>query len=456
MQCTACVFVCLWFIDITLVAATKVRVDKPENSCVKCYPYGVGGFCGGWLSPQGVITMREQYSPDEAFVVVPNSPAIAKNVHLIDAHQKNINKCLLHCEAWDQMQNVTPQYVDVQKPNFPANHNRSLEVDSVFVVKSNHGNRGLFHAVFGLFGFVAWARLNNIVLPVKNTLVLLHPSDTPDWLQHLKGALSEKVDTKMKEISVGVHLASALTVENGASMIRPLGGKYEKFWTDIAKIPPWNDLAPIQFGNLYQGRSGVFSPPDFDLFRSLILAKFGITEKMCKALPQIILMNRAAQHGISGRSILNIEELKQRVVKVFPDAHMLLVSDFDNLAIKTQIKFAACARLMIGPHGGGLTWSVLMPTGSRLVEIFPFGAQQCSKSYQSRLPMGIGITDFHRFALGADHHFDCVRSLLVATQNEDIHQPWRTRNIRIDPSEIEFILRLNKSQSDRRIQNMLK
>lgn len=435
---------------INHASADMIEIIR-NKTCVKCYPYGVAGFCGGWVSAAGILAMHMSApSWKKSLLVIPKNPPPAGRLKLIDAYQQNNNKCLLHAEAWDQMQNATPQMKNLDAP---SNILKSEVVDSVYVIKSYHGNRGIFHSVFGIIGFVSWANLNNISLPVNNAIVLLNPSDTPDWLLPFKSMGSGKLDTKKKEIAIGVRLASSLAAEYGASMIRPLGSKYETFWTEIAGIPPWDDTIPIEFKKVYEGRSGVFTPGDFSLFRRLVMTKLNISDESCTKLPEIIIMNRAAQHGIAGRSIVNIHELQKTVENVFPKAHIFLVSEFDNLPINMQIRFATCASFIIGPHGGGLIWSVLMPPGSRLLEILPTGTNQCSKKYQSRTPMGTAITDYHRFSLGAEHHFDCVVGSTHTLINDSI--PWRQKNIRVDPLEIENILRLQKIESDDRIKSII-
>ena len=145
--------------------------------------------------------------------------------------------------------------------------------------------------------------------------------------------------------------------------VRPLGGKYEDFWTSQVGIPKWETQDyPVRFQNIYYGRTLDFQPDDFGTFllqlrsffdwqlyvwmcvvrgsngnqhrlvlwelssypsplsvlfffyfssssprllsgalRQAIMTKVGMTEHHCRALPDVLVMNRGT---IGGQGIL--------------------------------------------------------------------------------------------------------------------------------------------------------
>ena len=84
-------------------------------------------------------------------------------------------ECLLYSEKWDFMQNTTPTCNSGFRPPELDAARPSREIDTALVIKTNHGNQGIYHGTFGLIGFVAFARSQNLTFPVKNSMVFINP-----------------------------------------------------------------------------------------------------------------------------------------------------------------------------------------------------------------------------------------------------------------------------------------
>ena len=286
-------------------------------------------------------------------------------------------------------------------------------------------------------------------------MVYLNPSISR-W--NAWGAIEGRRDNKIQEIALSVLLASALTTLTGRQGVRPLGTVHEPFWTDKVGIPKW-DHAPLRYENVFEGRTTKFSPADFAHFHHLIMGKMNMSETQCKALPAVIVMTRGkvAQHD-GGRGIINIDEViaaTRQVYSITSMANQLGIFDFAKLNIEKQISLAICAKVLIAPHGGGLTHAHWMSPGSRVVELLPHGSNQCGKSYRANTPMGTATTDFHRFSLGAGHHYDCLKSRESAEPPGSPKTSWRNHKILVNIDDLEEVLRLTKSESVDRMKRVI-
>ena len=80
------------------------------------------------------------------------------------------------------------------------------EIDTALVIKTNHGNQGIYHGTFGLIGFVAFARSQNLTFPVKNSMVFMNPSDqhvlTGEWNSWLSRYKAQGVGRLPSKIQV--------------------------------------------------------------------------------------------------------------------------------------------------------------------------------------------------------------------------------------------------------------
>lgn len=429
---------------------------KSNYGCVQCYDCGVGSRCGGWVLADGTIEMATHPSGTGPFRRLLPEPI---NVYWNDVDwradidfdggnssthdsRKPGPQCLMHTDANDRMLNATPKF----DPNFDESKllpsSMWSNVSTVFVIRTGDG-KSIFHSMFPLVSFVAWARRQNISLPATNVLVLLTGTSNPFLYVN----------------RVVYFVASSLVATSGREQtpeVRPLGATYEKNWTDLIGVPPWSS-ALLWFENVYEGRTAALLPADFAALNTMGKTKLGLTDANCHDSPKVLVINREKGRG---REIINFDEVVAASQRYFDDQASnannmtVLAVDFGKFTPRQQFSMSLCARVMIAPHGAGLTWSLFMAPHSRVIEIFPVGATQCSRRYRSFMPAGVGTTDYHRFALGADHHFDCIVATTPASPTDNNKQ-WRARDIVVDVAELERVLRLSKTASLDRIAKII-
>ena len=82
-----------------------------------------------------------------------------------------------------------------------------------------------------------------------------------------------------------------------------------------------------------------------------------------------------------GRMIVNFEEVVKATKTRYAGEGLRVMksAEFSNLHWKLQLNLSLCSTVMIGSHGGGLTWSLFMKPGSRLIEVIPKDSEQCGR-----------------------------------------------------------------------------
>ena len=91
----------------------------------------------------------------------------------------------------------------------------------------------------------------------------------------------------------------------------------------------------------------------------------------------ITLIERKPRHGKSGklRNIRNFAAVVAAVTAAFPREKVQAV-DFAALEWAAQYRVARTTKLLIGMHGGGLTWSMFLPRDAGIIELNPAPVQQ--------------------------------------------------------------------------------
>ena len=95
------------------------------------------------------------------------------------------------------------------------------------------------------------------------------------------------------------------------------------------------------------------------------------------------------------RLILNEDELVDQLEKSF-DRKVLKI-DLDNGldSVESLIRIFSCTRLMIGMHGAGLIFALFLPSGSTLIELFPY---KTNPSYYTPYRQLASLCDLHYFS----------------------------------------------------------
>ena len=91
---------------------------------------------------------------------------------------------------------------------------------------------------------------------------------------------------------------------------------------------------------------------------------------------------------LGGRTIVNFDEVVKATEKHYTGEGLRVMqfAEFSNLHNMLQLNLSLCSKVMVGPHGGGLTWSYFMKPGSRLIELMPPGAEQCGRYPPAHTP----------------------------------------------------------------------
>ena len=122
--------------------------------------------------------------------------------------------------------------------------------------------------------------------------------------------------------------------------------------------------------------------PLLSQFRHFILTSFDINpnfQSKCRSTEDynIVLVLRKDYEAFSGagirklsRKIKNEEQLVNATLRIFPYAHLRAVQ-MDLLSMHEQLSLLATTDILIGMHGAGLSYSLVLPEHALMVELFP-------------------------------------------------------------------------------------
>lgn len=84
------------------------------------------------------------------------------------------------------------------------------------------------------------------------------------------------------------------------------------------------------------------------------------------------------------RRVLNIDELLERAQREYPTMAFDMVRLEHMPSLRAQVQAFCSARIVVGGHGAGLTWSLFMNERAALIELFPYGwADPCYRDLTS-------------------------------------------------------------------------
>lgn len=121
------------------------------------------------------------------------------------------------------------------------------------------------------------------------------------------------------------------------------------------------------------------NPPFIEDFREFILQRFNLPVERtcdCRNVRVLIILRRdyfAHPRNPSGkvrRKIDNEMELILNISKLLP-GHTVESVQLDKLPIYEQLKLTSSADILVGMHGAGLAYSLVLPKHAALVEMFP-------------------------------------------------------------------------------------
>jgi hypothetical protein len=86
---------------------------------------------------------------------------------------------------------------------------------------------------------------------------------------------------------------------------------------------------------------------------------------------RVVLIQRAVRYRILNLERV-VEDISSELQRAVEGASVAVrVVSFENMSVVAQVDIAANADVLVGVHGNGLSWSVAMPSGSAIVELWP-------------------------------------------------------------------------------------
>ena len=217
-----------------------------------------------------------------------------------------------------------------------------------------HFGEGLFFALSGLL--VADGEL--LCLTGHECHLMFH--QRVHWPERVSVAWHEGALAVAKD-AVPPHLPKALNTDlfNVAGAARS------------AELMPGCSLGALEFErialvNSRYGRRWFSGPPACASFRDAALRLHvpGASDMGVLQRGAIALLERRGS-----RNIVNIDEVREALLKRFGVPVRML--SFEGLTFGEQVRALHDVRLLVAPHGAGLTNLVFLPPGAALVEIFP-------------------------------------------------------------------------------------
>jgi hypothetical protein len=218
----------------------------------------------------------------------------------------------------------------------------------------------------------------------------------------------------------------------------------EKFleFMDLLDVPREKILlrnGPVTIGKccvpryVSHGSQGYSGHPMIDLCRSFLLEKAKLkTQKATLPLGDSVFIDRKGR-----RKICNAEEILPLVANKFEAQ----ICYFENHTLAEQIVIASKARIILGPHGAGLVFSLFMPRRSAIIELFSSRMTQgclhaiCAEhnhNYYMLVERVPPVTDWQAEYSDADMRIDV--GLLDATFNRALYFLCLDSFVRLHPS----------------------
>ena len=114
-----------------------------------------------------------------------------------------------------------------------------------------------------------------------------------------------------------------------------------------------------------------------ELTRKHLLASFGIAARNhCSSVDKITLISRQDHKvdesyiNFTSRKISNEDEIIAALTNNFPDSEVNKVS-MENLAMEEQLRQIHGTDILVGMHGAGLAFTVMLPPNAGVLELFP-------------------------------------------------------------------------------------
>eukprot|EP01060_Flectonema_neradi_P006447 TRINITY_DN1435_c0_g2_i1.p1 TRINITY_DN1435_c0_g2~~TRINITY_DN1435_c0_g2_i1.p1 ORF type:complete len:494 (+),score=74.60 TRINITY_DN1435_c0_g2_i1:1211-2692(+) len=155
--------------------------------------------------------------------------------------------------------------------------------------------------------------------------------------------------------------------------------------------------------------------------RGVILPPPDVRLELQRKRPVLTLTVRTDKGGF-GRNITNTAELTEHLHKAFPNKLDIATHSWSEYPVLEQMRIAAATDILFGIHGNALTWMVVMPPQSVVLEVYPFGSEGTTK--------GVNIAD-------GRHHF--VFFSYIGRRSNLTYATWPSSNVSNSPLESKSV-----------------
>ncbi|CAH8628877.1 unnamed protein product, partial [Heterobilharzia americana] len=285
-------------------------------------------------------------------------------IESLHPHESNLVAFLKSAKSYDS----------VQSSSYPNNYYQEKVV--FIVTRVEYAN--LYHSMTDWYNTFLVMKLLN--LSSSNIHILLTDG-------HPIGGLDEVWYKLFHSVSrIGVYRRQYNDKYLDKLHILPMN---EKGLLNIGKIVfiPYGYASPLYVDNNNNNNNNVINNNMFiEEFRNFIIENYQLNNEIniCKnkklleiyLLPKIIIISRQNYNahprnmkGVINRKIINEKELLFSIKQL--GFNNSLIINLINLNIYEQIKLISTTDILIGMHGAGLTYTLLLPKISYLIELFP-------------------------------------------------------------------------------------